>query len=89
MRLSELIGKEIINYLDGARLGVIGESDVVINPDTGEIDSVIMPRRGSRLAFWLEQQQLVIPWEAIRKIGTEIVIVEINPDSNYQNDGYW
>lgn len=89
MRLSELIGKEVINILDGARLGTIGESDVVIDPRTGQIESIILPNRGGMLGFWMDKQYLVIPWLAVKKIGSEVVIVELdNTFPNYQKYAY-
>lgn len=78
MRLAELAGKEIVNIYDGARLGVVGESDVAIDIDTGQVQSIILPRRGNPISFWFDRQQLVIPWEAVRKIGAEVIIVELD-----------
>ncbi|MDA8233972.1 MAG: YlmC/YmxH family sporulation protein [Clostridia bacterium] len=86
MRISELVGKEIVNIVDGARLGVVGDSDVVIDLETGYIESIILPNRGNVLSFWAaNRQHLVIPWQSIKKIGTEVIIVELdqsNPNPN-------
>ncbi|HEX3032584.1 MAG TPA: YlmC/YmxH family sporulation protein [Bacillota bacterium] len=78
MQLSELIGKEVINVYDGARLGVVGESDLVVDITTGQIESIILPNRGGVLGFWTDRQSLVIPWPAIKKIGTEVIIVDLD-----------
>lgn len=79
MRLSELVGKEIINLNDGARLGVVGESDVVIEINSGQIESIILPNKGNMFNFWGgEKNQLVIPWQSIKKIGSEVIIVELD-----------
>lgn len=78
MRLGELAGKEIVNLCTGARLGVIGESDLVIDGESGFVRSIILPRRTNLLNLWLDRQQLVIPWEAVRKIGSEVVVVELD-----------
>jgi YlmC/YmxH family sporulation protein len=78
MRLVELTGKEIVNLYNGARLGVIGESDLVIDAETGRIRSIILPRRGNLLNFWVDRQQLIIPWETVRRIGEEVIIVELD-----------
>ncbi|MFZ3171282.1 MAG: YlmC/YmxH family sporulation protein [Carboxydocellales bacterium] len=78
MRLSELVGKEVINIYDGARLGVVGESDVIIDVSTGQIESFILPNKGGVLGFWVDKQNLVIPWLAIKKIGSEVIIVEMD-----------
>jgi len=74
----ELAGKEIINVYDGARLGVVGESDMVLDPESGQINAIIIPRRGNLINFWVDRQQMVIPWEAVKKIGHEIIIVELD-----------
>ncbi|MGQ9824765.1 MAG: YlmC/YmxH family sporulation protein [Desulfotomaculales bacterium] len=79
MRLTELTGKEIVNLANGARLGMVGESDLVVDAQTGRISSIILPRKGNFFSFWVErQQQLVIPWEAVRRIGREVIIVDID-----------
>ncbi|WP_347490880.1 YlmC/YmxH family sporulation protein [Desulfoscipio sp. XC116] len=78
MRLGELAGKEIININDGARLGVIGETDLAIDDETGQIKSIILPRKGNMLSLFAEKQELIIPWEAIKKVGFEVIIVELD-----------
>ncbi len=78
MRLSELVGKEIVNLYNGVRLGVVGESDLVIDDNSGEIESIILPSKGNLLNFWTEKSQLVIPWQAVKKIGSQVIIVELD-----------
>jgi YlmC/YmxH family sporulation protein len=78
MRLAELVGKEIVNIHDGARLGVVGESDLAIDAESGQVQSIILPRRANLLTLWMERQQLVIPWEAVKKIGSEVIVVELD-----------
>ncbi|MEG6521716.1 YlmC/YmxH family sporulation protein [Desulfotomaculum sp. 1211_IL3151] len=78
MRLSELIGKEIVNINNGARLGVVGESDVTIDIESGTVVSIILPRRTNFVTMWMDKQQMIIPWDSIRKIGEEVIIVEMD-----------
>ncbi|MDH7479467.1 MAG: YlmC/YmxH family sporulation protein [Syntrophomonadaceae bacterium] len=78
MRLSELVGKQIINLYDGGKMGTVGESDLVIDLESGQIQSLILPGRTNLISFWGDQQQMVIPWEAVKKIGTEVIIVELD-----------
>lgn len=77
MRLSDLLGKEVINLLDGSRLGVVADSDLVIDNASGQIESIILPNRGGLKGFLGDRQELVIPWEAVRRIGSEVIIVEL------------
>lgn len=77
MLLSDLMGKEVVNLMDGARLGVVGDSDLVIDVPTGEIVSIVLPNRGRLFNLFGDAPDLVIPWEAIRKIGSQVIIVEL------------
>jgi YlmC/YmxH family sporulation protein len=78
IRLSDLEGKEVINLVDGARLGVIGEADIVIDIHSGDIQSIIMPQRNNFFGMWMDRQNVIIPWQAVKKIGNEVVIVELD-----------
>lgn len=79
MRLSEFIGKKIINLSDGDILGTVGDSDLMINAEDGTIQSLLIPYRGgNRLLTRGEKKEIAIPWESIRKIGAEVLVVEIN-----------
>lgn len=79
MRLGELAGKEIVNLYNGARLGVVGDSDVAIDAESGHVRSIILPRKGNFVSFWVDKQQhLVIPWEAVKKVGAEVIIVDLD-----------
>ncbi|MBC9786029.1 YlmC/YmxH family sporulation protein [Heliobacillus mobilis] len=82
MRLSDLVGKEIVNITSGARLGTVGDSDLIIDETTGEIDAIILPQKGNLVGFWTDREPLIIPWDAVVKIGAEVVIVEL--DDTYQ-----
>lgn len=78
MRLSELSGKEIVNLCDGARMGIIGNSDLVIDENNGKIIYLLIPNR--RIQFFLlsEKNFTEVPWDSIKKIGPDIVILEMD-----------
>ena len=78
MRLSELEGKEIVNIYDGTRLGVVGESNLIIDIRSGKVQSIILPNKGNMLSFWVDKQQMIIPWDSIKKIGAEVIVVELD-----------
>lgn len=77
MKLSNLAGKEIINLYDGARLGMIGESDLLIDTQSGRVESIIIPTSGTLINLFNRQKELIIPWRAIKKVGNEVIIVEL------------
>lgn len=78
MKLSELIGKKIVNVYDGGFLGTVGDSDLVIDPFSGTIESIILPNKNNLINVWFQKQQLVIPWAAVKKVGSEVIVVDID-----------
>ena len=75
MRYKDISGKEIINIHTGTRLGILGQTDLQINQETGKIEAFIIP---SYKWFGLkkEEQEAVITWDMIRKIGEDIILIE-------------
>lgn len=59
-------------------MGTVGESDMLIDEQSGHIISMILPNRGNALNFWADRQKLVVPWEAVKKIGREVIVVELD-----------
>ncbi len=77
MRLSQLMGKKIINIFDGDILGTVGDSDLVIDSETGEIRSLVLPHKKDRGMGRRDLTPLTIPWDSVCKIGTEVIVVDI------------
>lgn len=84
MRYSDLAGKEIIDIDEGARIGVISETDLVIDCDKGRVRSIIIPTRGR---FW-GRREIIIPWAGIKKIGVDLIIVDMSTVDT-SGKGYW
>ena len=77
-RFSDLKCKEVINVCSGLRMGFV--SDAVINACTGQILSIVVPGQGKCLGLLGRDDDYVIPWECIRKIGDDIILVEIDEE---------
>lgn len=67
--------KEVINIRDGKRLGHI--QDVNADLKTGTITSIIVPGNTKIFNFFSNDDDIVIPWEKIKCIGDEIILVEL------------
>ncbi|KAB3536954.1 YlmC/YmxH family sporulation protein [Alkaliphilus pronyensis] len=80
MRFSEIGGKEIVNLCNGSRLGVIGDSDMLIDEKTGKILALLVPNERSMFNFLSNGTLLEIPWEAIKKIGNDMIIIEVEDE---------
>ncbi|MDR1701432.1 MAG: YlmC/YmxH family sporulation protein [Sporomusaceae bacterium] len=77
MRISDFSGKEIIDISDGARLGVIEECELVLDEKTGKISGIILPKRKHFFDFRTSAQHILIPWQTIKRIGDDIVIIDL------------
>ena len=77
VRLSDLIGKDIVNIQNGGRLGIVADSDLVIDSETGEIESILLPSRSGIFGF-LDRNNFTIPWTCVKKIGKEVIIVDLD-----------
>lgn len=66
--------KEVINLTDGRRLGYV--QDVEANFETGEITAIVVPG-GSKLFNLGGKNDIIIPWNKIKRIGDDIILVEI------------
>ena len=67
--------KEVININDGKRLGFV--QDVTADLETGTITSIIVPGN-NKIFNVFASNDIVIPWENIKCIGDDIILVEIN-----------
>ena len=76
VKISELRTREIVNVADGRRLGVI--KDIDIDLENGRINALILPGTGRILGFWGKEDDFIVPWNKIVKIGMDVILVEIN-----------
>ncbi|MGL4736823.1 MAG: YlmC/YmxH family sporulation protein [Cellulosilyticaceae bacterium] len=75
MRIGDMKHKEVINTLDGSRLGYI--CDVEIDWGSGTIKKLIVPGPGKVMGLFGKDMEYLIPWENIKKIGEDIILVEL------------
>ena len=70
MRLSDLQHKEIVNIVDGKRVGII--IDVIVD-DKGCISTLVLEdRRGRKFS----REEYNIMWNQIVKIGDDIILID-------------
>ncbi len=73
VKISEFQIKDVVNVSDGKKLGNIG--DIEINLSTGKIEAVIVTGNGKVLGFFGREEDIVIPWRNIIKIGQDVILV--------------
>ncbi len=75
MRLSDLQHKDVVNVLDGKKIGNI--IDININLD-GNMNSLIVEKSKFFISMFSTKDEIEIKWEQIEKIGEDVILVKIN-----------
>ncbi|WP_261132912.1 YlmC/YmxH family sporulation protein [Bacillus sp. Marseille-Q3570] len=75
MRLSEILGKEIIDYTKGEKLGILTYAEFIIDENAGYIHTLEIP-----LTEWngLRKRKSIIQfkWNKIYRVGEETILVD-------------
>ena len=77
-RFTQLQCKEVICVADGRRLGFV--CDVQVEVPDGCVRAIIVPGPCRFLGLFGRRDDFVIPWNCIRRIGPDIILVEIKPE---------
>ena len=73
--LVELRYKEIINLNNGNRLGFVCDAEITL-PE-GQVTALVVPGAARFFGLFGREEDLVIPWERIAKIGEDIILVDV------------
>lgn len=77
VKISDLRVREVINVVDGRRLGPI--KDIDIDVEEGKINAIILPGQQPRfMGFFGREEEIIIPWEKIVKIGIDVILVDLS-----------
>ncbi|ARI77459.1 YlmC/YmxH family sporulation protein [Halobacillus mangrovi] len=74
MRLKSLAKKEVIDVESGAKLGVLGKADLIIDPESGQIESLVILNL-SLMGIGSMRKEMVINWEQIITIGEDTILL--------------
>lgn len=77
-KFTDLHCKEVICLSDGRRLGFV--SDARVELPQGHLVAIIVPGPCRLFGLFGRRDDFVIPWNCIRKIGPDIILVDIKPD---------
>lgn len=78
MRVCDLRQKEVINVCTCKSLGC--PADVEFDCKSGQICALIVPAPGKLCSLFASANEFVIPWNCIRQIGEDIILVEIKEE---------
>ena len=75
LRISDLRAREVINVIDGRRLGYIGDLDIDL--ESGRVRAIVVPGQGKLLGLFGRDNDVYVPWDKIVKIGEDVILVDI------------
>ena len=78
-RICTLRQKEVINCRDGERIGFVG--DVEFSLKTGCIENLIVPGPCKIWGILGRDQEFVIPWRCVCRIGCDIILVDVDREA--------
>ena len=73
-RITKLRDKEIIDVRNGSRYGYVG--DLEIDLESGKVRALVVPGRLRLFGLLGRERERVFPWESVRRIGEDIILVE-------------
>ena len=71
-KTSDFKMKDVVNVLDGKRLGAV--TDIELDVETGRLTAIVVPQKRGGLCFWGRNEDIIIPWSQITKIGDCILV---------------
>lgn len=86
MRISELRLLDIVNVKDGRRLGPIKDLD--LDMERGVIKGILVPGAARSWGFFggSRSEDIVIPWDRVKKIGVDVILVDAQDMPEFDSD---
>jgi len=87
IKISDLRNRDVINVLDGKKLGNI--MDIDLDLENGRVLSLIMPGQARRFSLFSRREEINVPWNKIVRIGRDVILVEVpaaNDLEEYRRD---
>lgn len=82
MKISDFQTKDVINIVDGKKLGQI--SDLELDLWHGRIEAIVVPNSTRFFGLLSGGTDVIIPWENIVKIGMDVVLVRLEDIRSYR-----
>ena len=81
-KITEISCKEVISICDGTKYGYV--NDVEVDCNCGKIVAIIVHCKAAG-SFLPKRADVVIPWESIKCIGEDIILVDYMSEIPIQN----
>lgn len=78
MRIADLRYREVINLCTGHRLGFVCDVEMEVN--SGQVIALVVPGPCRFFGLFGREEDYLIPFESITKIGSDIILIENKGD---------
>lgn len=85
-RIDELRNRQVVCVKDGCVLGFV--SDIELDTDDGRLTALVIYGRPRMLGLLGHETDIVIPWEEIKVIGNETILVSTDPSPYIQKSKF-
>ncbi len=75
VKISDLRTREVVNILDGKKLGNI--VDIDLDLEKGKVLAFILPGKIRGWSFFSKREEVIVPWDKIVRIGRDVILVEV------------
>jgi len=75
VKISDLRAREVVNILDGKKLGNI--IDIDLDMERGKVLAFVLPGRLRGWSIFSRREEVIVPWEKIVRIGKDVILVEV------------
>jgi YlmC/YmxH family sporulation protein len=75
VKVSDLRMREVINVLDGKKLGNI--IDIDLDLERGKVLAFMLPGQVRGWSVFSKREEIIVPWEKIVRIGRDVILVEV------------
>lgn len=72
---ADVRNKEVINIYDGRSMGYV--EDLEVDLERGVVEGIVVPARKRLFSFLGQEEDALIPWREIRRIGEDVVLVDV------------
>lgn len=77
MTFKELKCKDVVNVCDGVKLGHVCDVELDIAECPAQLAAIIVPGPSRLFGILHSDEELVIPFHCISKIGDDVILVEV------------
>ena len=74
--IGDLRCREVINICTCDRMGYV--SDVLLDLCCGQVKALVVPGQAKYFGLIGRGEDCIVPWNAIRSIGEDLILVELN-----------